>query len=288
MLPRSVPDSISIDTCYTFRPGFEEGIDAYLRSLTPNTNYGEHPDFSATAWTFGGQYVAVRNLLFFDLFSIPQNAVVSSAKLSLYSYNSPWNGSHSTMSGSNEAYLSRVISSWNEYAVTWNTMPTITTQNHVYLPATLYAIQDYIDIDVTLLVQDMLADPFNSYGFMMQLITEQFYRRMLFASSDHADSTLHPKLEVCFTYTAGLKGAEDPHTLQVRCYPNPARDILTVENTTGKEIRMKIVNSIGEPVFQGHSDATPISLDLSTFPAGMYMIRIEGEDWITQKKVIKE
>jgi hypothetical protein len=63
--------------------------------------------------------------------------------------------------------------------------------------------QDYV-MDVTSMVQDMVTNPSSNYGFMLQLINEQYYRCMLFASSDHANANLHPKLEICYTVSSLL------------------------------------------------------------------------------------
>lgn len=43
--------------------------------------------------------------------------------------------------------------------------------------------QNYLDIDVTGLVQTMLDDPQNSDGFSLQLVTEEPYRQVLFAAT---------------------------------------------------------------------------------------------------------
>jgi gliding motility-associated-like protein len=200
--------------CITLRPDSANGKDAYLRSLSPNTNYGTHFDFSATDWTFSGNPVTVRNVIDFDWSVIPANATLISANLSLYSYNSPANGSHSTLSGSNEALLQRITSPWTESTVTWNTQPTTVTQNEVLLPASTNAIQHYLNIDVTALTQDILNDQANSHGFLFKLVTESFYRRMLFASSDNADSLLHPQLDLCFAVPVSDSSCISVNTFQ--------------------------------------------------------------------------
>ena len=49
------------------------------------------------------------------------------------------------------------------------------------------------------LIEDMVANPLESHGFMYRLQNEDHYRAMIFASSDHEDSDLHPKLEIEYT-----------------------------------------------------------------------------------------
>lgn len=187
----------SQNTTLILQPGPQQGKDAYLRALSPTVNYGSHIDYMAQAWTIGGQVTIVRSLIEFDLSSIPSNAVILDAKLSLYySYLSP-NGDHQ---GANDSYIQRITSSWNENTVTWNTQPTTTSSNQKYLSQTVSNTQDFTNINVTNLVSDMIGNPTSSFGFMIRLVTEQTYRRLTFASSDYPDSLRRPKLVI--TYSA--------------------------------------------------------------------------------------
>jgi gliding motility-associated-like protein len=193
------PDSIPIpfDLSYlSLQPDSIEGKDAEIVDWAPD---GAHPSTAklhARAWTFSSDPVIVRGLLSFDLASIPTGTIIDSARLSLYSYISDIGG-HSTLSGSNASLLQRITTDWPE-TVTWNTRPLTTTQNEVTLPASTIAVQHYPNIDVTALLQDMVDEPDSSFGFLLKLITEEYYRAMIFASSDNPDSTLHPKLDVYY------------------------------------------------------------------------------------------
>lgn len=181
----------------TLQPNAEDGIDALIFSLDPDGNRGVCLELSAVAWTNGGTPVLVRSLFKFDLTAIPNEAVVESAKLSLYSYNSLGNGSHSTFSGSNECYIQRIASNWDELAVTWNNQPSISTVNQVILPESINETQDYLDINVTMLVKDQITN--SNYGFMFKVVTEEHYRQMIFGASDNPDESLHPKLVVFYS-----------------------------------------------------------------------------------------
>ena len=189
-------------TTLTLQPGAAQGKDAYLRGLPgyQNVNYGSIGQFIASAWTNGGVPFVNRSVVEFDLSTIPTGAIVDSAFFSLYAWaSSTGSGPHSTTSGSNACYIQRVTSSWSEDTVTWNSQPTTTTTNQVSIAASTNPNQDYPNIDVTTLVQDMVNNPATSFGFMIRLQNEAYFRRMNFCSSDHSISSRHPKLVVTYS-----------------------------------------------------------------------------------------
>ncbi|MCW3104983.1 MAG: hypothetical protein JWO09_3423 [Bacteroidetes bacterium] len=182
------------------------GKDALLHGLITeqDVNYGANPQFMATTWTVGGVPATLRSVVEFDLSPIPPGSVIDSAYLSLYAWGLPTgSGPHSTLSGSNEAWLQRVITPWDENTVTWNTQPSVTTVNQVPVPASTGPAEDY-RIAVKPLVQDIVNDPAGSFGFELRLQTEAYYRRLNFCSSDHTDPLKRPKLEVFFTAPASV------------------------------------------------------------------------------------
>jgi PKD repeat protein len=101
--------------------------------------------------------------------------------------------------GENESYLQLITEEWDEETVTWNNQPSITTEDQVYLPSSTEPEQDYTNIDVTVLVSKMYNEPENYHGFLLRLITEEYYRCLLFASSDYmVNPELRPKLEIVY------------------------------------------------------------------------------------------
>jgi hypothetical protein len=95
---------------------------------------------------------------------------------------------------SNASYLRRVTSNWSVNTATWNAQPTATTTNQVLLADSLTHDQDYLDIDIAQLISDMRADTTHANGLMVILQDEVAYARLMFASTDHADSTKRPTL----------------------------------------------------------------------------------------------
>jgi hypothetical protein len=192
-------DSLSLERTLEYQPDGSTGVDAGVFSCVEcgysTRNFGNIQEFSAIATTNGGSSNA-RALIRFDLSNIPEGAVITSATLSLYYANSPSNGDHRYQWGSNSCKLQRVTSPWDEQTVTWATQPSVSSTNQVILPASTTETQDYPDINVTKLIADIVADQSKNYGMMLRLQTEEIYRQLIFASSDHPDATKRPKLVV--------------------------------------------------------------------------------------------
>jgi alpha-tubulin suppressor-like RCC1 family protein len=189
--------------------------DAWLRMcLNPayayitNTSYPNVIFANADEWTHSGYRIADRVVMKFDLTSIPVGSVITSARLSLYAHNPQPDDNYkhrnytiTQNSGykQNACYLERITQSWTETTVTWANQPATSTANRIVLPESQTVNQDYINLDVTAMVTDMLADPANSYGFMMRLVNEVKYARMAFCSVNHSDPARWPKLVVEYT-----------------------------------------------------------------------------------------
>jgi len=152
-------------------------------------------DICASAWTIGGNPSYIRGHLKFSLNTVPANATIISAKLSLYSNPTPINGNLTDAnSGSNNAfYIRRITSSWVGNTLTWATMPTTTTEGQILIPHTSSPSLDLIDIDVTNLVKAMRAAG-NDYGFVIQLVNESAYNARQFCSSNHSNVSKRPRL----------------------------------------------------------------------------------------------
>jgi len=274
-------------TCFTvvFQPD-AVGKDCEVFSLQPNMNYVSNL-LRGNAWTFSGKPGLERGLLEFDLSSIPLEAEISTAHLSLYAPDAPSTQFHS---GRNGAIIQRIISNWNESTVTWNTQPKTTLIHQVSLPPSTNPYQDYLNIDVTLLVQDMIDNPTASFGIMLKLQTEKIYRRLSFCSSDYPNPDKHPKLEICYDYHPRSVYQGNKVLSDVNIYPNPCNDWIEVKMSPYlEESRLQIVDFLGRIIYDDIIyDHIPI--DISEFLPSIYVLRIisGNNEILSLTKIVKQ
>lgn len=218
----------------TQQPNASQGKDALIHEYFATTNLGLSDMLMANAWTFGGTPGKVRSLIQFSYNALPASAVIDSVVLSLHAWDSA-DGSeqHSTLDGSNACWLERVTSPWSDATVTWNTQPTTTTLNRVQIPASTSPTQNYLNINVTALVKDMLSSTNN--GFMLKLQTESYYRRMTFCSSNHSNSNLRPLLVFYLNGTPSASYAKPNFLLINHVYATPGNKALINITLNNKE-----------------------------------------------------
>lgn len=181
----------------SLQPDGESGKDAIVSKLVPDNNYSENANIHLYAWTQSGKLNVLRVFMDFDLSSVPAEAQIDSAYLSLYFNKTSQYGSEHK--GETSFKIQCITSDWDESSITWNTQPSTTTSNEVLVDGAVSSTQDFEEIDVTELVEDMILDQENTYGFSLRLQKEEVYKMLLLASSDNADESLRPKLEVFYT-----------------------------------------------------------------------------------------
>lgn len=279
----------------TLRPNGATGNDATLSKENGNFNNGIDENFIANAWTSGGNGVTLRSVLQFALPTLPANATFVSATLTLYGNPTSVHPQlHSSYPGSpygttNEGWLRRVVSSWSESTVTWNNQPNTTTVNQVSLPASTSQTQDYA-IDVTNLVKDMLNNPASSFGFMLSLQNETTYRALIFASSDHPDSTKRPKLIIVYhTPAASVSGV--PVAGRFSVYPNPAQHTINLNfsSVRAANVEVKLADATGRTVMHQSRQVAAngqLNFDVADLPRGAYILTATEENKNSYSNVV--
>jgi hypothetical protein len=156
------------------------------------------PEIGAAAWTINSVPAYVRGLVKFDLSALPANAIITSARLTLYSNPTPMNGNliDANYGADNTLLLQRVTSNWNT-SLTWQTQPSTDASTQIVIPHTSQAMLDITDLDVTSQMRAM--QQFGNYGFMLKLQNEVIYTSRIFCSSKHSIASKHPKLVIMYS-----------------------------------------------------------------------------------------
>ena len=187
--------SFSQQNTIVLKPGPDEGKDAYVLTRKPTTNFGSSHLIRADAWTYSGEFYIDRIFLDFNLDTIGDVGNLISARLNLYyHYINVGAEAEQTQYGDNFSVIKRVITPWEEDKITWNNQPQATEEDQLILPPSTSLRQDFLGINVTTLVKDILNKPDSSFGFLIKIYTEETYRRIAFASSDHPDPEKWPEL----------------------------------------------------------------------------------------------
>lgn len=206
----SITQTLTAPGCIVFRTDATAGDnDAFISSISPTANYGTAPDFLCSQWTYNCVPGEVRAFFKFDLSSIPTNAIISSAKVSLYANSTNVTSSNGypgqpTYGCNNASYLQRITSPWSALSVNWNNQPQATSVDEAFLSQSTNYVEDYTDIDITNIAQDWIQNPGNNYGLRLKMLTNNYYNSMIFCSSNHPDSTKRPKLEICYNQCASF------------------------------------------------------------------------------------
>lgn len=189
------PDVQTLDLSPANNPN-EINIALYNGQDATNRTSVEEP---LAAWTINYLPITSRDLLKFDLSSIPANSTIVSAELRMYSDTIPLNGDlvHANFGTDNSFIVQQVASDWDKATVNWSNQPAGLTTNQVVVPSTDQSFLN-MDINVKDIVSNMVSTQAN-YGFKLMLQNEVEYTSRIFCSSYYAVASRHPRLIVKYT-----------------------------------------------------------------------------------------
>jgi hypothetical protein len=271
-------------TTLILTPSHDAEIGYHDNYNSANVNYNNEihcSPFSQPGYA-GGSNIG-RGLMEFDLSSIPTDATVLGAFLSLTA-SGPTGTTGAVTSvgdvGQNSATIRRITSAWVDNTVTWNTQPTSTDMDAVPLAQSTYSMQNYLNIDVTTLVQDMVADPDNSYGFMLKLDNETPTRGLLFYGGLAPEPDKVPTLVVIYGEcgTAGIAVVNGGNT-KLTISPNITGTGATVQLDMGNvalgRTNLVLMNALGQVVFTRSADRWPMSITIPALAKGTYTWKVQ-------------
>src|SRR5690554_3402924 len=270
-----------------FNPGPDFMDDAYVYNLIKNGinngvtyNGGLSQTLHSENGTNSNWYLA-KSIMKFNL-QIDPNLQVNSANFYLYSTGAHWN-----LTGTNESKMNRVIASWQESLVTYNTVPSSTITDQVLLPATTSASQNEV-LDLIDFVNYWQQNPQENFGFTFELQnpTPNKYRRRIYYSSDYSISAMRPKLVLhlggpCmyakpkkqldgvkyrsngdnFYFFYSEEYFDENATLNYKVYSSNRSIVLDTQN-------QNLINLYGD---------NRLSLDVSSLSIGAYVLEIEND-----------
>lgn len=262
----------------TLPVAFDSPIVYHDNYPSANQNYGSTNFLAAfeTPGTQGGVNTN-RALLAFDLSQIPVGSTVVSAKLNLYAYTdftlAPLQDGHY---GQNESTLSRITSNWTENLVTWNTQPTFSTLHQTTLNQSAAPDQNYLNINVTDLVQDMIDNPNSSFGFRLALVNEVATASLSFCSSEFAITARRPSLVIEYQLQDASLQTLSYQTYGL--YPNPTENLLFLNFSQAANKRtIEIYDTQGKMVLKAAANDKNTTVDVRALNAGIYTIVTQDE-----------
>lgn len=201
-------------TTATFKQGmngYAGAMDTYIDQFQPAGSYGNLDRLDLRYYDSGtGLVEHMQILMRFDLSSIPTNATVTSAKLTVYNTRATSN------SASDVVVLEKVTSAWND-AHTWSMgvpagapsgVTTPSVAGYTLTPATP---EVWVVTGMGSLAQDWITNPGNNLGMKLSCASNLNFR---LASSEYGLMQYRPELEVVYT-TPGGGGDTTPPTLSI-------------------------------------------------------------------------
>ncbi len=185
-------------------PIADDPISIHDGSPSANHNYG-YSTWNIAHTQVGGLGFGTnigRTLFLFDFKNVPTNKKIQKITFTQYAYpeqaGPTYYGHVNTKGESNTSILKAITEKWTPSLVTWNTRPTTTELNQVFLKESQSKFQDYENIDVTGLIKPMIEKPQANFGFEFRLVTEEITRAMIFCSTNYSDQSKHPKLTIYY------------------------------------------------------------------------------------------
>jgi hypothetical protein len=184
----------------------QQGLDGYLGVTDTWLNYYD-PNLNLnneSKLTILGGSENAKVLLRFDLSSIPANAVIISATLSVYNY------SHQASANGGTLSIHRVDKQWVEWQATWN----VYSSGNAWTAAGMQAGTDYVSspansitidtstnvwrsFDVTAQIQQWVSGAAQNNGFVVRSPTYGV-KPNFYSSGYLLDPTLRPKLSITY------------------------------------------------------------------------------------------
>jgi hypothetical protein len=89
------------------------------------------------------------------------------------------------------------------------------------------------------------------------------------------------------TVNASATGFNNPDNEEFKIYPNPNNGIFTIDHANAKINRITILNARGAVIYEQENTADKqINIDISSYPKGVYILRIDQKNFVKDYKII--
>lgn len=242
--------------------------DAYVNSQAPSQNYGGSTTMQVGTTSGKGWQYHQRGFVAFDLSSIPSNAIIYSATLSLYV--------QSVTGTAPSWHIKRVESSWIESgtgSITASFQPSITTNTNDWVSTGSQAGSPHV-YDMKNMVQRMVYGQIQNYGWSIQVQNEALaatsYEK--FYSKEYGTSGLRPKLTVVWFYPPTLSSVNVTHESAPSASDGGVDFVLNGQIST--YVDYEWIDGSGTVLASGTGSPTPVFL--VNVPYGWYGFHIKG------------
>jgi hypothetical protein len=82
-----------------------------------------------------------------------------------------------------------------------------------------------------------------------------------------------------------LTGIGEGDKMQTKVYPNPANDLVVVENASAIQ-QLEVINHVGQCVYKTNPHAKTLQIDVSNLNTGIYLIKISTADGVDVKQLM--
>jgi len=117
-------------------------------------------------------------------------------------------------------------------------------------------------------------------------VGEEYYIRV-FSFETNVLPNSNSAFNISVWTEGGTAGTQENNIAGLSLYPNPITDLLTIE--AQEEItKLSIYNQIGQMVKTITPNQTNVSINLENLATGIYIVKIEADDKVSSKRVIKK
>jgi Collagen triple helix repeat (20 copies)/TGF-beta propeptide len=171
--------------------------DTQTESSHTSNNYGTQESL-AVYRSFSTNYYS---FIQFDLSPVPASATVAKATLRLFV---------SSVSGSGSFDVYKVNNTWTETGLNWGNMPGFGASATGVHPVSITSanVNNFVDVDITSLVQQWVAGTATNYGVALQATTSS--ASFSFDSKEGQNTSHEPELLIVLNGPAGAQGAQGP------------------------------------------------------------------------------